>query len=507
MTLAPPELVYGSQTPTIRSVPGYVSTSGPEAVELARVAGLDLDPWQQDALRDALGEGPTGRWAAFEVALLVARQNGKGGFFEARVLAGLFLLRERLILYSAHEFKTAAEMFRRIEGLIDGTPMMRKRVKSVSRSKGDEGIELTTGQRLRFVARSKSSGRGFSGDCNILDESQHLAEESVDALMPTMSARPNPQLLYGGSAPDKDIAPCDHMARVRRRALSGRDTGLVYLEWSADLCGRDCLPGCSEHDDPNDPRVWAKTNPAMGYRISLEHIARERESMGERGFARERLSVGNYPSEVEDQWDVIPEELWRDLADTASQAGERVAFAIAVASGGVKAAIAVAGVREDGLGHIEVIDHRPGTAWVADRAFELRDAWGPVAFVVDPGSPAGFLIPELEADRRDEETGEAVEGIAVTTTKTRDVAQAYGAFVAACGVAEEDESTLRHVPHPGLDAAVAGATTRKLGDALTWDARSPSVDISPLRAVTLARWGLATAEEEEEAAEPWVIFG
>lgn len=493
VTLTAPELVFGNQTPTIRHVPEYVSTSGPAAVKLAQVAGLDLDPWQQDALYDALGEGPTGRWAAFEVALLVARQNGKGGFFEARVLAGLFLLRERLILYSAHEFKTAAEMFRRIESLIDGTPMMRKRVKSVSRSKGDEGIELTTGQRLRFVARSKSSGRGFSGDCNILDESQHLAEESVDALMPTMSARPNPQLLYGGSAPDKDIAPCDHMARVRRRALAGQDRSLVYLEWSADLCSDQCPPGCDQHDDPADPMVWAKTNPAMGYRISRDHIARERESMGARGFARERLSVGNYPSEHGDQWDVIPEQIWRDLGDPASASGERVAFAIAVSPRGASATIGVAGIREDGRRHIEVIDHRPGTGWTVDRAFQLRDDWDPAAFVIDPGSPAGFLIPELEADRED-----GTAGITLTKMKTRDVAQAYGLMLAACGVAEDDEATLRYRPHPALDAAVAGATSRKLGDASTWDTRSPSVDISPLRAVTQALWGLVTAEDEEE---------
>ncbi len=195
------------QTPTLSHVPEYERSIGPVAVDLAQRAGLVLDPWQQLVLRDAMGQRADGRWSAFEAAMIVARQNGKGAIFEARVLAGLFLLDEGLILYSAHEFKTAQEMFRRIEGRISGTPLFSRRVRRVTRAHGEEGIELTTGQRLRFVARSTGSGRGFSGDLNIWDEAQHLSNASVDALMPTMSARPNPQLWYGGSAPDRDLAP------------------------------------------------------------------------------------------------------------------------------------------------------------------------------------------------------------------------------------------------------------------------------------------------------------
>lgn len=516
MTVAAPELpdLVGRQEPTIRLAPAYVSTSGPEAIELAATAGLILDPWQQLYINDALGERANGLWAAFEAAIVVARQNGKGGIFECRALAGLFLLDERLIMYSAHEFKTAAEMFRRIEELIAGTSDMRRRVKRVTRSHGEEGIELVTGQRLRFFARSTGSGRGFSGDCNIWDEVQHLGEGPVDAMLPTMSARPNPQLLYGGSAPDKDLAPCDQIARVRRRALKGDDPSLVYHEYSADLCTDECSEGCTEHDDPADPQVWAKTNPGLGIRISVEHVARERVSMSAKGFARERLSVGNWPSEHADQWSVISERTWRDLADATSQAGERVAFAVDATPGGTHAAIGVAGVREDGLGHVEVVDHRRGTGWVVDRIAGKADddadeglvgRWGPVAVVIDPGGPAGFLIPALEEALTDPETGEP--RVKVIKTSARDVGAATDGFIAACGVAEGDEATLRVVPHPALDAAVAGADVAKLGDGRKWNRRNPSTDISPLVAGTLARWGLTAAEDDEEAVEPWASWG
>jgi hypothetical protein len=81
--------LVGRQTPRVCSVPPYVSSAGREAVELAALAGLELDEWQAFVLEHALGERADGRWAAFEVGVLVPRQNGKGGILEARELAGL----------------------------------------------------------------------------------------------------------------------------------------------------------------------------------------------------------------------------------------------------------------------------------------------------------------------------------------------------------------------------------------------------------------------------------
>lgn len=519
MTVLAEPVLVGAQEPVFRVVPDYVSTAGHEAALLADRAGLVLDPWQRLVLRDALGERPDGRWAAFEVGLMVARQNGKGAIAEARVLAGLFLLNERLIMYSAHEFKTASEMFRRILELIEGTPAFRKRVKSVSRTRGEEGIELVTGQRLRFLARSTGSGRGFSGDCNLIDEAQHLGEAPIDALMPTMSARPNPQLWYLGSAPDKDLAPCEPFARLRKRALSGKSTRLAYAEWSAQLCSDQCGKACTEHDDPASPATVAKTNPGLGIRITLEHTQTERESMSPRGYARERLSVGNYPVEG-GGWEVISEAAWlatehaevKDehgkVVDPGSKPLDPVAFAVDVTPDRSAASIAVAGVRADGLIHVEVIAHEVGTAWVVDwftephpvTGLSRMETWKPCAVALDAGGPAGSLVADFDE-----------AGIELTLPKYRDAAAACGAFYDSVVRPPEApagwKSTLRHRPHPALSAALAGAGKRPLGDAWAWDRRGVSVDISPLVAVTLARWAYVTRPREEEAPEPWVMYG
>lgn len=492
--------VKGRQEPVIRYAPGYVSTSGPEVGELAAQAGLLLDPWQQAYLDDSLGEREDGTWAAFESAIVVARQNGKGSIFEARCLGGLFLLDEPLIMYSAHEFKTAQEMFRRIEGIIAGaiSAGLAKRVLRVSRSNGEEGIELKNGHRLRFFARSTGSGRGFSGRTNIWDEAQHLGNGPVDAMMPTMSAQPNPQLLYGGSAPDKNLAPCDQLARVRKRALAGGRQALVYHEYSAELCGDECPRECDAHDDPASPSTWAKTNPALGRRITVEHVAREHASMSREGFNRERLSVGNWPAEGA-AWEVISEEAWSACADPESRPVDPIAIAADVTPNRSHGSIAVAGQRADGLSHVEVIEHRAGTTWMVARLVELALRWKPVRLVIDAGGPAGSLIPDLQAALID--AGVQLE---VTSPTYREVAQScgqlYDMVVRPADAEPEWRTSLRHRDEPELNAALADAQQRPLGEAWAWSRKNLKVVISPLTAATLALWGFTTRPREQKPA-------
>lgn len=196
-----------------------MSSAGPEAVELAASAGLILDPWQADVLEGALAEKPDGRWAATEVAVVVPRQNGKGSILEARELHGLFLDDScKLITHTAHRFDTCIEHFRRLRDLIEGCPDLDRKVRKIREANGDEGIELLDGSRINFKARSKGSGRGFSGDLVVLDEAFWLLE--LGSLLPTLSARPNPQIWYTSSAP-LPRAESDVLRSICRRGRAG----------------------------------------------------------------------------------------------------------------------------------------------------------------------------------------------------------------------------------------------------------------------------------------------
>jgi len=458
--ISPPVAALGVQTPRILVAPAAVTSAGAEAVELAESAGLVLDEWQRMALDVALGERSDGQWAAFEFGMVVSRQNGKGAVLEARELAGLFLFGEELILHSAHEFKTAQEAFRRVLFLVENSDHLRKRVARVRTSHGEEGIELIGGARLRFVARSTGSGRGFSADCVILDESYHLGGEAMAALLPVLSARPNPQVWYASSAA---MSSSEQLHRVRLRALDGGDARLAYMEWSA-----------SEDDDPDDPETWAKANPALGIRVDPEFVASERAAMPLDVFRRERLSIPD-PAPTSTSDVIIPPEAWAACVDAGSAVGGPVAFGVDVTPSREWSSVCVASRRDDGRLHVEVAAHGKGVSWVVPWLVERLAAHPNIGVVLDPSGPAGTLVPDLAAKQID-----------VLLTGARDMAQACGRFADA--VLDEQ---LVHIGQEQLDAAVAGARRRSLGDAWAWARRDTSVDLSPLVGVTLALWLLS----------------
>lgn len=482
--LAVPE-PEGAQTPRLFTAPqSFLSSAGQEAVELAAMAGLELFPWQQHVLDVGMRERPDGNWSAFEVAVNVPRQNGKGGIIEARELVSLFLLGERLIIHSAHEFKTSRVAFQRVQSLILGCPDLRKRVKRVLNNTTETSITLVTGQALQFIARSGGSGRGWTGDCNILDEAMILGDDAMGALMPTMSAVENPQIWYLGSAGIG--SPSVQLARLRQRCQGAVESGepdpsMAYFEWSVDPHADECAPDCTDHDDADDPAAWARANPSLGYLITPEFVRNERASLGNGGiFERERLGVGDYPSDTADTWQVIGEDAWRPLGAAESEPSRPVCFAIDATPERSHAAICVAGEWRGGT-HVEVVEHRPGLGWVVERAAELHERHRPRCWVVDAGGPAGSLIAEL-AERL---------GVEIVQPKVREIAAACGQFYDAVA-----EQTISHLDQAPLAAALAGAQKRPLGDAWAWARRLVSVDISPLVGVTLAKWGLGAEVEE-----------
>src|SRR6185312_14200157 len=101
----------GAQQPRVCRVPAYVSTLGDEAADFMAEAGKPGLPWQRDVLRGAMGIRADGKWAAYEVAIWLSRQNGKGWCTEAQELFGAYMLHEQKIVHSAHLFDTSREAF------------------------------------------------------------------------------------------------------------------------------------------------------------------------------------------------------------------------------------------------------------------------------------------------------------------------------------------------------------------------------------------------------------
>lgn len=472
--------VYGIQEPRVSYVPPARWTLGDDAAELSASAGLTLDPWQRLILRGSMGETKVDEWAAFEVGLIVSRQNGKGSILEARELHALFLEpTTKLILHSSHEFKTAAEGFLRVKSLIDNTDALRKRVKSVRTSHGEEGIELLDGSRLRFVARSTGSGRGFSGDLVILDEAYALSAAAMAALMPTLSARPNPQIWYTSSA---GMPTSDQLRRVRDRGRAGGAGRLAYFEYSAH-----------EESSLDDFEAWRAANPALGYRIRREFIETERQALPDNEFARERLGI--WPDDGSGA--VIPARIWDLLADPDSRPGKKLVFAVDAMPDRNSAAIASAGMRSDARIHTKIVDHRQGMGWIATRLARMYYDYRPVAILLDPSGPIASIIADFYDVLK---SGYGITDFELTLVTAREMAQ-------ACGTFHDDavNDRMRHCGQDVLTAALKAATTRTLGDAWAWHRRESTDDITPLVASTLAVHGFR-AHGIDGGAEPFMLF-
>jgi len=456
----------GCQRPSLLSLPSERrGSTGPAATSLARRGGLALDDWQAWCLDEGLSERDDGKWSAFEVGIIVGRQNGKGSILEARQLAGLTFLHERLQVHTAHEFKTCYEHFLRLVQLVEADPEIDRKVMRVRRGAGEQAIEMRGGERLRFLARSGGSGRGMSGDVVYIDEAFAMTPPMMGALLPTLSARANPQVWYTSSAP---LASSVVLHGLRARASAGGGERLFYAEWGND-----------EGVDPEDMDALARANPALGIRISIDSVLAERDAMPPNEFARERMGVPDpLPDDAAHRPAKIDADQWARTLAPAQADVSSVVLGVDVAPDGEWSSVAV-GAGSLASPYVEVIEHRQGTGWVPEFVVKFIQARSPSAVGIDVGGPAGAVLGALLAELRAAEISSDV----VRPMSTAEMKQACAAFHA-----DVVEGRLRHPDGQGpLDVAVSDAVERRVGDGWLWDRRSATVPISPLVAATIAR--------------------
>lgn len=499
--------------PAYLHFPEYQVTLGPEVGELCHRVGFGPDPDQQRALDIGFAKGPnrnqlTGGLlsAVFELAIICSRQNLKTGLFKQFAIGWLFITDERLVMWSAHEFSTSLEAFKDIDELITGSDILRRRVKTIHRAHGEEAIELNKnlktgapGTRLRFRARTRHGARGLTGDKLILDEAFALLPDHMGTLLPTLSARPDPQVLYGSSA---GLAWSDVLRGIRDRGRRGGDPRLGYIEWCDERQGEPCArPRCTHAPTEagcvlDDETRWKAANPALGRRITIDHIRAERKAMPPMEFARERLGWWDDPTSEAP----IPLAGWTERArrNLTRDPGQRPVFGIDASPGLRSAAITLAAMTDRGIPMLDYASHAPGTDWVVARAKQLQAKHDPQAWAIDPSGPAGALMADLRA-----------AGIELTELSPRDMGQGctnLAAKVTSGGIVHTEVPT-EEAPSGGpLTRAIAGAGKKDIGDGLwTWRRTKSDADICPVVAATAALWVLFDLQPVEDS-EPGVYY-
>ncbi|MDZ7732212.1 MAG: terminase large subunit [Acidimicrobiia bacterium] len=440
-------------------------------------------PWQQLVADVALEYDPdTGRMHYREVVVVVPRQQGKTTLLLVIMIFRALCWARQMIAYTAQSRNDARKKWEDEHLEILKRSPFQKGYKT-RKTNGNEAVLWRNGSIHGLMASTEKSGHGPVLDLGVIDEAFAQPDDRLEqAYKPSMITKPAAQMWVvstAGKSPAKSPFLWSKVERGRQVVELGEPSRTCYFEWSAP------------DDAPRgDRETWRGCMPAVGHTIDIEDVAADFESMPAAEFDRAYLCRWNPMSRES----VIDETHWSAGRDPAMQMLDPVAFGIDATPDRMWASIGAAGEMRDGRVGVEVVAHDQGMGWVLDRAVRLDESHGPKCWVVDPLSPAGSLIEDLRA-----------AGLNVVETSTADHKAAVGGFYDdATTVVELDGANVRRLAHldqPALDAAVAGADKRNVGDAWLWGRRQSSVDISPLVAVTLARWGLLRPVDDDEAED------
>ena len=284
--------------PRIETPATFASERGEELLQLAVDLEMPLLPWQA---RFALAacQRDDDRWTYRTVAAVVSRQNGKTHLLRMRILAGLLLWDEKLIIATAQSRNTALETFRAVTDLAEQHPKVARLVRNIVRSYGREELTLTNGCRYKIVAPTSGGARGLTANLVIIDElREHRTDEAWAALGYTTQTTGGPTWVSSNAGDSTSIV----LNRVRERALAaastpGSDPSLYYAEWSAD-----------PDKQPDDRAGWSQANPALGRLIDVETLAARHKSDNLNTFRTEALCQW-VEGVIDSPW---PPEAWAD---------------------------------------------------------------------------------------------------------------------------------------------------------------------------------------------------
>ena len=464
---APAELL-GCEAPRVFTKPlrklTPKTTRGFEVIAFAvDVLGISLTPWQKWLYLHALELLPTGRYRFRTILILIARQNGKTLWAQVLALWALYVDGATLVLGTAQNLDIAEECWQGSVDIAEGVPELAAEIAGVDRTNGKKALVLTGGERYKVQAANRRGGRSLTVKLAILDElREHQTWDAWGAITKTtMAQRDGLVVALTNAGDDKSVVLNDQQERATAR-VDDPETTVAIFEWSG-------APGC----DINDPIAQAQANPSVGYTdLTIEAIRSAAESDPEPIYRTEVLCqrvAQLVPA-------ALPAAEWSGLADETSEIpdGAFLVFGVDVSWDRSIASIAVAGIREDGLAHVQVVatmDPSGVATWLRQRVHRFS----PLAVTLQGASaPVSSLVNELDG-----------VGCPVQPVNGSDVAKACGAMYDAI-----KSGRVRHLGEPSLQQQVELAVSRKVGQAWALDRRDSPIDISGLVAVTEALWVL-----------------
>lgn len=420
-------------------------------------------PWQRDLLDVAYEyEGEPGkpgfRLYYDEVGIVVPRQSGKTTLELAVVVdRGVSEWGEPTISSYTTQSKKDGLIKLVDEQLFQ---LARSEYAEMFAYRGSHGMERLlwlNGSQFEPLAPTKDAGHGRSRDLAWADEvwvhKEHYIEQGLRPAMITKSA--TAQYWWSSTVGTSEPGYLNDKMELSRRAVEqGVIEGLAYFEYSA-----------APDEDPDNEETWLRCMPALGYTQTIEGIRALKLGMLPDEFARAFLNIPTAPRSKL----AIDPLTWTRAKGQARITGRHV-WAISTGPERSSASLSRAGLRDDGVAQILLMENGPGVGWVIKK---LQDK-GVTELVLDRMSE-GYLIPELEK-----------AGIKVHQLGTSDVINAYATLQTYL-----TEKRAQHAGQSLLDDAAASAGIRAVrSGAGSLFKRAGGVDISPLVAASFALWHL-----------------
>lgn len=472
-----------------------LTTFGFEAIKFAeRDLGLSLHPWQKWFLLHSLELEPgyeTGdprpKLRYETVVLLVSRQNGKSFVLSARLLWRMFTwkIREKelLILSTAHKLSLAEEILDAAHRTVSISEMHDK-IMQRSNTNGNKFFKLENGAKWKCEAASDDGGRGLTVTDLAFDELRQQRDWSAWAAMTnTTNAVWSAQTIAVSNAGE---AKSEVLRSLRAKALEEMEARAAAEKHGEDYSPSDPSLGLFEWSAPDDCDIWdtdgwRQANPSLGYpdAITGDVLASKAALVGEPGAG---LPEHKFRTENLCQWVNVTsdslfssEELEACLDPESMIAPDSpVYLSVDVSRDRKMTSLSIAGFRDDGKPHVELVTQRAFTEWVPEFLANGL-AFKPAAVIMQGrGCAASSLIPFIEQ-----------AGTPVVRCEGGDLPNAYGLFYDRVM-----EKNVSWIEQETLIGALSEIRTKSTGDAFLFNREKSPVDIAPACAAAFALWGL-----------------
>lgn len=327
----------------------------------SEMLGYSLTPQGREVAGVLSAKRPDGRPMYRDTTVQLSRRSAKTTTIQCELLGRCSSIPRYKVLQTAQDGTRASEVFTQMLDeleAIDPELDPKARDWTAFRSTGREYIKWRNGSIWRVVAPKPGSFRSKAADVVWFDESGELDPEDSARIeagaLPTMDTRPDGQVIRSGT-PGESRSGTFWKSLEAARANPARLGIVDYHATDEDVAGLD--------GEVFPAELIAEVHPGVIAELTTLEVIEERwMTMDWPKFMREYLCVWP-PDTAHTAFDLAKIEACTVDPVAVPPAAWGLGYDVAI--GGSAAANGAAWFDEDGLLHLQIMDHRMGSNWLA----------------------------------------------------------------------------------------------------------------------------------------------